>query len=123
MEILFNELMNAVSKTVEGRTSEELEEIKSRTQKNNYDKVLAILKEGHISGDVTTNNDKSIEILVEWGDWKHEHTYLKYLMNKNGFVQVSEKITEENGSDCYSARHTYYPIPARFLITQGEVNT
>ena len=31
---------------------------------------------------------------ISWGDWKHDHARLKW-------------VTEENGSDCYSATHYF----------------
>ena len=50
-------------------------------------------------------NDFSIEII--WGDWKHAHLRADYLMEQFGFKAVSENVTEEDGSDCYSAIHVY----------------
>ena len=46
-------------------------------------------------------------ISVEWGDWKHDHRYLEYLMGELGYILVDKKITNEDGSDCYSADHYY----------------
>ena len=46
---------------------------------------------------------------IEWGDWKHDHIYCTYLMGKKGYKEIDEKLTEENGSDCYSSIHTYIP--------------
>ena len=46
-------------------------------------------------------------IEVNWGDWKHSHGYLDYLMKEKHFFKVREDVTEENGSDCYSANHIY----------------
>ena len=48
-----------------------------------------------------------IEVVVEWGDWKHDHAYLDWVMNENGFVKTNEVVTEDDGSDCYSAVHTF----------------
>lgn len=47
-------------------------------------------------------------IFIHWGDWKHEHLYLHHLMNKLGLVHKNCVITDENGSDCYSAEYQYY---------------
>ena len=44
---------------------------------------------------------------VNWGDWKHSHGYLDYLMKQKDFFKVGERVTEEDGSDCYSANHIY----------------
>ena len=46
-------------------------------------------------------------ISVEWGDWKHDHRYLEYLMRELDYILVDKKITNEDGSDCYSADHYY----------------
>ena len=91
----------------------------TQTRRENYDKVLNILQEGKLSGVVNTCEDGKIEILIEWGDWKHEHGYLKYLMKKNGFLLIDEQVTEEDGSDCYSAVHTYMSL-AEFIKTKKQ---
>lgn len=52
-----------------------------------------------------------VEIEISWGDWKHDHLRLKWLMEDIGAIRVSYEVTEENGSDCYSAIH-------RFIITE-----
>ena len=44
---------------------------------------------------------------IDWGDWKHEHGWCEQLMQYIGYKQISEEVTEEDGSDCYSAIHTY----------------
>lgn len=51
--------------------------------------------------------DNEVEVEVCWGDWKHDHGYLDYVMGKKGFEKINEVVTEEDGSDCYSAIHTY----------------
>ena len=44
---------------------------------------------------------------VNWGDWKHEHLRLKLLMEKIGAPLIKTDVTEENGSDTYSAVHYF----------------
>ena len=51
--------------------------------------------------------DDGFVISVEWGDWKHDHKYLEYLMGELDYILVNEKITNADGSDCYSADHYY----------------
>jgi hypothetical protein len=58
--------------------------------------------------------DGRLCIEIHWGDWKHEHRRADYLvrqffMDKGLGVHVDEQVTEEDGSDCYSAEH-YYSI-------------
>ena len=60
--------------------------------------------------DVYEHADGTIEIPVSWGDWKHSHAYLKHLMSELGYTQIEEQLTEEDGSDCYSATHFFQPI-------------
>ena len=56
------------------------------------------------------NANDFLLISVEWGDWKHEHLYLEHIMAELGYVLISKKITDEDGSDCYSADHYYKKI-------------
>lgn len=86
-------------------------------EKELFTKVSNIMKEGNLSGEIDTNPQGKVEILIEWGDWKHEHAYLKYLMNKNGFVHIGTEVTEEDGSDCYSARHIFQTF-AEYIKTR-----
>lgn len=79
-------------------------------EKSVYDKVNAILKEGNLYGEIETYPNGEVSVLIEWGDWKHEHAYLRYLMQKNGFTETGENVTEEDGSDCYSAIHTFKKV-------------
>ena len=78
-------------------------------KKDLYTEVEEILKEGELFGDISTY-DNQVEVHIEWGDWKHEHAYLRYLMEQKGFIQTDENITEEDGSDCYSAVHVFRKV-------------
>ena len=46
-------------------------------------------------------------IEVEWGDWRHDHLRIDYIMAELGFTKIDVVTTEEDGSDCYSANHIY----------------
>ena len=54
-----------------------------------------------------------IRASIRWGDWKHDHLYYGYLIEKwaelNGFQVLTRdhvcEVTEEDGSDCYSGVH------------------
>ena len=48
-----------------------------------------------------------IKVDINWGDWKHEHLRCDYLMEQIGYISINSFVTEENGSDCYSAQHWY----------------
>lgn len=57
-------------------------------------------------------DDGSLCIDIHWGDWKHDHLYVKWKAKEalaaRGLLVVREdsEVTEEDGSDCYSAIHT-----------------
>ena len=65
------------------------------------------LEKAGIFAEVEVLDDSEISVLIEWGDWKHEHGYLRYLMGEEGYEEINENITEEDGSDCYSAIHLF----------------
>ena len=56
----------------------------------------------HYSHDVP-----AIVVSISWGDWKHEHGWANNLMAYLGYTEIGNQVTEENGSDCYSADHYY----------------
>ena len=49
----------------------------------------------------------TIKVEIIWGDWKHDHLYANWVLKELGAREYSCDITEEDGSDCYSAIHTY----------------
>jgi hypothetical protein len=74
------------------------------------EKVENLLRDNKVYSyelDFDLDNDRVVYIELEWGDWKHDHLSPKWLMEENGFTQVGEEVTEEDGSDCYSAIHTF----------------
>ena len=74
------------------------------------EKVENILRENEVYSyelDFDLNLENVVYIEVEWGDWKHDHLRLKWIMEKHSFRYMGEDVTEEDGSDCYSAVHTY----------------
>ena len=52
-------------------------------------------------------NTTAIVVDISWGDWKHEHLWARDLMKFLGYVEIGGKVTEEDGSDCYSAEHYF----------------
>lgn len=75
-------------------------------------KIYELMKENHIMGEIVDYNDQIRMIAVEviWGDWKHEHWRLDWLMQENfpDLRSITTQTTEEDESDCYSAIHYYY---------------
>lgn len=52
-------------------------------------------------------------IEINWGDWKHNHLCTKWIVEEvldmlgfSGHYTITEDVTEEDGSDTYSAIHT-----------------
>jgi hypothetical protein len=73
-------------------------------------KIDSLMKEYHLYGDVYEHFERMIAVEISWGDWKHSHLRFKWMMEENfpESVYFGEKVTEEDGSDCYSAIHYFY---------------
>lgn len=56
------------------------------------------------------NDFDEIVVEIRWGDWKHDHLRTKFIMDELGYRQVSEEVTEEDGSDTYSSIHRYSKV-------------
>lgn len=52
----------------------------------------------------------ALVVSISWGDWKHDHLWARDLMAYLGYVEIGNKVTEENGSDCYSAEHYFLKV-------------
>ena len=71
------------------------------------EKIYKLMKENKIYGDTVDVTENYIAIEISWGDWKHEHLFFDWLMRDNipELKEIKSFITEEDGSDCYSAIH------------------
>ena len=70
--------------------------------------IKKLLSDNFISfDDVCKYADGTIEVVIEWGDWKHDHLLCDEIMSKNGYVLIGEYETDEDDSDCYSSIHQY----------------
>lgn len=74
---------------------------------NDEDKLNKLFNEARFPADWEYTTDGNIMVEINWGDWKHEHLFCNDLMNAAGFYLISEEVTEEDGSDCYSAIRIY----------------
>ena len=75
---------------------------------NEVERIRKYLEDNELFfNDVFEGNFGLINIDIHWGDWKHEHLYCDDLMEELGYDLVYEEVTEENGSDSYSAIRTY----------------
>ena len=69
------------------------------------EKVSALLDENKIWAEVWEDGSNVVFFQINWGDWKHDHLRAKWLCEQHGGVERYSYVTEENGSDCYSAVH------------------
>ena len=69
-------------------------------------KVQKYLDDHNLWGEVSVQ-DGTVYVEIHWGDWKHDHWYCQDLMSELGYVLVDKEVTEEDGSDTFSAIHTY----------------
>lgn len=98
-----------------------LEETKKKTEsKNKKEEDLSVEEENKLAGEIEkylTDNqiypadvsasDTRIMVELHWEDWKHGHLRCDDLMKAKGYSLVEEEVTEEDGSDCYSAIRYY----------------
>ena len=75
------------------------------------DEIRSLLeKQEHpIYAEVSPNPFGFISVEISWGDWKHEHARCDYILAQAGYTKLDERTTEENGSDCYSSEHIFFP--------------
>lgn len=68
--------------------------------------------------------DNTITVGVDWGDWKHDHMWLDIFADKffreKGYDldNMNVEVTDEDGSDTYSANHTYV-LGAKRPVEEG----
>ena len=53
-------------------------------------------------------NGSTITIDIHWGDWKHDHIAItNFITSYFPLKLINTIVTENDGSDCYSARHYF----------------
>ena len=85
-----------------------------QVMKELIEKVKAVLEENHLWGEVDQYLDLPvIEINISWGDWKHDHLACDWAIKESDLPlhKIGDQVTEEDGSDCFSAVH-YYIVTA-----------
>ena len=65
------------------------------------------LRDNDVFADVWDAGNGDIKVEINWGDWKHDHLRCRHIMRELGFERINEVVTADDGSDCYSALHTY----------------
>ena len=72
------------------------------------EKIQKALIDAQISfTEINTYDDGTYEVIIEWGDWKHDHILCDEVMTDLGFDLVGEYEIDEDNSDCYSSSHQY----------------
>ena len=72
------------------------------------DRIDKVFQRAGLSYDIY--GDKTISVEIIWGDWKHDHLFCDSLMEVLGYKHVNTKVTEEDGSDTYSAIREYEKV-------------
>lgn len=71
------------------------------------DDVKRIFEEHGIHHEWWVQDNDNVNIVVDWGDWKHDHRFLQNLMRNNGYILLERNVTEEDEGDCFSAEYVY----------------
>lgn len=73
--------------------------------------ITNYLKDNGIYADVSEDSNEDyghvIRVLIEWGDWKHDHLWCEDLMGYLDYTEIDSQVTEDDGSDTYSAVHRF----------------
>ena len=77
------------------------------TKKHIGDTIHSFLNDNGVWADVYCQTDDNVVLNIDWGDYKHDHMWCQDLMGYLGYKRVSFDVTDEDGSDCFSAEHTY----------------
>lgn len=71
------------------------------------DTIYSFLNDNGLWAEVYCQTDDIVVVNIDWGDYKHDHMWCQDLMGYLGYKRVSFDVTDEDGSDCFSAEHTY----------------
>ena len=77
-----------------------------------FEKLQKYLRDNNVNGECDWSSS-IFSVNIKWGDWKHDHLRCDYLVEefaKENHREITFKktnLTEEDGSDCYSAKHFY----------------
>ena len=77
------------------------------SKQNIETQITKIWKDNGFTYDYQFPDEESVEVEIQWGDWKHDHRYLMHVMEENEFYLVSREITETDGSDSFSAYYLF----------------
>lgn len=66
-----------------------------------------LFEKNELHYDYNITSDKTCDVTIYWGDWKHDHLCLDNIMRLWGFELTEEETLETDGSDAYSSIHTF----------------
>lgn len=70
--------------------------------------INRIFKENNLYYDYfILSNNEMIGIIIENGDWKHDHLRLNYIMSKNNYIFIKENEIDTSDDDSYSSTHYF----------------
>ena len=70
--------------------------------------INRIFKENNLYYDYfILSNNEMIGIIVEDGDWKHDHIRLNHIMLKNNYKLIKEEKIGTSDEDSYSSTHYF----------------
>ena len=67
--------------------------------------VNEIFAKHNINYDCVYNAQQVIITIID-GDWKHDHIFLKNVMEQNDFKCIDEYVTDSD-CDCYDCEYTF----------------
>ena len=77
-------------------------------EKNLKKRIGKLLADNKMTYDYSIDEQGFIKIVVDNGDWKHDHLVLKHIMAKAGYFCFGRHIPdEETGDDSFSAVYLF----------------
>lgn len=77
------------------------------TKKNIDETIFSFLNDNGVWSEVYCRTENIVVVDIDWGDWRHQHLWAETLMGYLGYTEIGNRVTEEDGSDCYSAEHYF----------------
>lgn len=73
------------------------------------EKISKVLDDNNIWANVWQYMDLPVvHVEILYGDWKHDHARADWLLRDMGCTLIGTEVTEDDGSDCYSAIHYFH---------------
>lgn len=120
-----NEAVDTKGVTVGPFTSEETKKYSSELNDFCKQKDPDAYFETYWDVDFNHHNEPVISVDINWGDWKHEHLWFdelarQFFESKNIEIKIDTNVTEEDGSDTYSATHVIHKVGPSVTELTGD---